>query len=110
MIEFIKNIFSNKSKSITVNDFDKILKGGQVNLLDVRTVPEYRKGHIKGARNFPLNTITAYQGDSSKPVYVICHSGLRSWRVANILRKMGYDAINVKGGMMAYQGKLIGGK
>ena len=40
----------------------------------------------------------------------MCHSGTRIKRAAKHLSQKGYDAISVKGGMMAWQGKIIGGK
>lgn len=79
-------------------------------MLDVRSPQEYARGHIKGARLFPLEQLDTYQGKKDSPVYVICHSGVRSKRGAKLLREKGYDAISVKGGMMAWQGKIIGGK
>ena len=44
-----------------------------------------------------------------KPIYLICHSGARSKRGAKLLQQKGYEAISVKGGMMAWHRKIIGG-
>ena len=33
----------------------------EVVLLDVRTPAEYRSGHIRGAKNVPLNRISQYE-------------------------------------------------
>ena len=79
-------------------------------LLDVRTAQEYIGGHIKGARLFSLDRIHTYEGKKDKSIYLICHSGARSKRAAKILKAKGYDAISVKGGMLAWHGKIVGGK
>lgn len=67
-------------------------------------------GHIKGARLFPLDRIYTFEGKKDSSVYLICHSGARSKRAAKLLSQKGYDVISVKGGMMAWQGKIIGEK
>ena len=56
-------------------------------LLDVRTAQEYARGHIKGARSYPLDRLNTYQGIKDKPIFLICHSGARSKRGAKLLNK-----------------------
>lgn len=107
MLDFFKKLFQNTSKSISTGELEDLLKKKKITLLDVRTPQEYHGGHIKEARNFPLDQIHTYQAPKDKTVYVICQSGMRSKRAANVLSKEGYDVINVKGGMMAYKGKTI---
>lgn len=110
MITFLKKFFSSSFKSISTKDLEAILAKKKITLLDVRTKEEYQGGHIKEARNFPLDQIQAYRHPVSEPVYLICQSGMRSKRAAKTLTKMGYDVVNITGGMSAYTGKIIGGK
>ena len=63
-------------KSITVPELKEKLLEKPV-LLDVRTPVEYRGGHIKGAKNIPLQGINRYDGDKEKTVYVIGEAGLK---------------------------------
>lgn len=96
-------------QSITIAE----LKGkltSSIQLIDVRTPNEYRGGHIRQAKNVPLQRITSFKGDQDKPVYVICQSGMRSKQATKELNKMGYQAINVRGGMNQWLDKTIGGK
>ncbi|MFS0926984.1 rhodanese-like domain-containing protein [Enterococcus durans] len=96
-------------QSITIAE----LKGkltSSIQLIDVRTPNEYRGGHIRQAKNVPLQRITSFKGDQAKPVYVICQSGMRSKQATKELKKMGYQAINVRGGMNQWLDKTIGGK
>jgi len=66
----------------------------------------YDKGHIKGAVWFDIKTIC--QPDNLKKiptdrkVVVVCNDGQRGTTVAAILRMLGYDAVNLLFGMMAW--------
>ncbi len=72
--------------------------------LDVRTVEEYLEGHIDGFVNIPVDELRQSIGelDKSKPVYVICQSGLRSYIATRILIGNGFDAYNFAGGFRFY--------
>ena len=41
--------------------------------------------------------------DKSKPVYVHCHSGLRSYIACRLLSGLGFDAYNLSGGYRLYE-------
>ncbi|WP_165005695.1 MULTISPECIES: rhodanese-like domain-containing protein [unclassified Enterococcus] len=96
-------------KTISIQELQGRLADSPV-LLDVRTPSEYRSGHIKQAKNVPLQKINGYNGEKDKTVYVICQSGMRSKQAAKELTKAGYDVINVRGGMNQWTGQLAGGK
>ena len=78
-----------------------------IQLLDVRTPTEFRRGHIKNAKNVPLTEIRSYTPATKETLYVICQSGVRSKIAAKKLKKKGYNVINVRGGMRAWTGKII---
>lgn len=78
-------------------------------LVDVRTSQEYNQGHIPGSINIPLQEITEiFQKipDKNTPLFVYCHSGMRSAKAANILARAGYQAVKNIGGIMLYNGSL----
>ena len=82
-------------------------------LLDVRTDEEYRRGHIGGARNIPVEKIDNAVNllhDKSAPIFVYCQSGSRARRAASKLRKLGYVEVYNIGGIEQYQGQLQRGK
>ncbi|TCD45925.1 rhodanese-like domain-containing protein [Streptococcus sp. X16XC17] len=108
MFRFFKKIFPKSSESISTDELEAILKDEKVRLLDVRTPKEYRSGHIRQARSFPLDLIPTYQESKDGKIYVICQSGMRSKRAASMLAAKGYEVINVRGGMSAYHGKIVG--
>ena len=78
-------------------------------LLDVRTVEEYRDGHIPGSRNVPLQSIGQVSdliSDRETPLYVYCRSGARSSQAVSLLRQMGYSKANNIGGITAWKGQV----
>ena len=95
-----------KIDSISTSELEQKLKE-KIQLLDVRTPSEYRRGHIKGAKNVPLNEIARYTPATIETLYVICRSGVRSKMAAKKLKKKGYDVVNVQGGMSAWTGKVV---
>ena len=95
-----------KVDSISTIELEQKLKEN-IQLIDVRTPGEFRRGHIKNAKNVPLNEIGQFTPITDETVYVICHSGARSKLAAKILKKKGYDVINIQGGMHAWRGKTV---
>lgn len=78
-------------------------------LVDVRTVQEYREGHIPESRNVPLqqlDKIVSVVKDKDTQLFVYCYSGSRSRQAASILRQMGYANVKNIGGIAAYSGKV----
>ncbi|MGE2735723.1 rhodanese-like domain-containing protein [Mycolicibacterium vaccae] len=73
-------------------------------LLDVREDDEWQRGHAPGAQHIPMGEIPARLGelDREAQVYVVCHLGGRSQRVAQYLAQQGFAPINVAGGMEAW--------
>lgn len=73
-------------------------------LLDVREDDEWRRGHAAGAQHIPMGEVPArlQEIDPEAKLYVICHLGGRSMRVAQYLQRNGYRPVNVNGGMQAW--------
>lgn len=65
-------------------------------LIDVREESEYAEGHIPGAINIPLRTLSQNldKVPADQPVFVYCASGLRAATALTSLGLLGYD--NVK--------------
>jgi rhodanese-related sulfurtransferase len=92
----------NKSESI-----QEFVKKGAI-IIDVRSPGEFAGGHIKGAKNIPLNEIGAKINEIkklNKPVIACCASGMRSSQATSILKQNGVDTIN-GGGWQSLQSKL----
>lgn len=79
----------------------------EVQIVDVRTLAEYRSNHIAGARHLALATFTesniaALNLDPSRPVVTICLSAHRSIPATRKLRALGFDTRQLSGGMKAW--------
>ena len=100
----IENIANGVLKQWHLEDVDKLPRDGSVTLLDTRTVGEYAGGHIDGFSNIPVDELRERLGelDKSKPVYVICQSGLRSYIACRILSGYGFECYNFSGGFRFY--------
>ncbi|MFD7299728.1 rhodanese-like domain-containing protein [Streptomyces pharetrae] len=78
-------------------------------LLDVREDDEWQAGHAEGALHIPISDFVARYGEltGAAPqdgrVNVICRSGGRSAQVTMYLAQQGIDAVNVDGGMQAWE-------
>ncbi len=91
MLGFLKKL-SGKSSP----DYKELVKDGAL-IIDVRTVEEYRSGHISGSKNYPLdqirNQVQAIK-KLNKPVITVCRSGARSGVARNILKSAGVEVYN----------------
>ena len=101
----IENIESGIVKQFHFDELDKLPKDGSVTLLDTRTQSEYARGHVDGFINIPVNDLRENidKLDKSKPVYVMCQSGLRSYISCRILAGEGFDGYNFSGGYRFYE-------
>ena len=100
----IQNIRAGLVKQFHWDDVAGLPRDGSVTLLDVRNPGEYAAGHIDGAINIALDGLREHLGelDRSRPVYVNCFSGMRSYIACRILAGNGFDVYNLSGGWRFY--------
>lgn len=75
-------------------------------VLDVRTVDEWKSGHIAGARHIPLPALTTRLSELPRDsaLAVVCGSSYRSSIAACLLEQHGFTRLqNVMGGMSAFR-------
>ncbi|MFD6414944.1 rhodanese-like domain-containing protein [Streptomyces sp. NPDC060194] len=79
-------------------------------LLDVREDDEWKAGHAEGALHIPMSDFVARFGELTEAVseenprvHVVCRVGGRSAQVTQYLVGQGIDAVNVDGGMLAWE-------
>ena len=75
-------------------------------LVDVREPMEHEQSRIEGAILIPLGTLEQRLGEipRHRPVVVHCQSGGRSARASELLRRHGFEAHNLLGGIRAWRG------
>ena len=103
-------IFAN-FESIEANQAIYLLENDDnVTLLVVRTIEEYKRGHLRDATLIPLQALSENLGMlkqyKDKKIIVYCRTGSRSVSASRILEKNGFTPLNVKGGII----QLIGAK
>lgn len=100
-----ENVIYGKVKQFFWHDVDSLPRDGSVTLLDVRTKTETARGMINGFKNIPLDNLRQNLDliPKDKPVYVHCHSGLRSYIACRILSGRGFDCYNLAGGWRLYE-------
>ena len=106
MLGFVaENIVSGKLKQFFWHDVENLPRDGSVFLLDTRTPFEVMQGKIDGFVNIPLDSLRERLDEIPKdrPIYVHCHSGLRSYLACRILTGNGYDCYNLAGGWRLYE-------
>ena len=100
----IENVLTGKVKTFHWHDVATLPRDGSVTLLDVRTPAERAAGAIDGFTGIPLDELRQHldELDPSKPIYVHCQSGLRSYLACRILSGHGFDCYNLTGGYRFY--------
>jgi len=86
----------------------KIDRGDKFVLIDVREPHEYRICHIPFARLIPLGELPKRLSelDPAEEIVAHCKSGMRSAKAVDLLKKNGFRARNMKGGILAWSDKV----
>lgn len=93
-------------RQISVEEAKQAMDGKNAQFVDVRTEAEYASGRAPRTVNLPLDSLEENMArlDRSKPIYVICQTGRRSQKAAELLEKNGFkDLYNVEGGTTAWE-------
>jgi len=93
---------SSQNPSMQADEFSK--RRMEFHLLDVREDDEWAAGHIDGAQHIRLGELSARLGELPKErtIVAVCRSGSRSGAAVSGLRKLGYQAENLEGGVNAW--------
>jgi rhodanese-related sulfurtransferase len=85
----------------------KIVKEKTIQLVDIRTSFEYKRGHIASARNIDYmgrgfcEKFNAY--NKNKPLYLYCRSGNRSRKAVHLLEQEGFTKVfDLEGGILEW--------
>jgi hydroxyacylglutathione hydrolase len=83
----------------------------KLQLVDVRTPPEFERYHVDGAINISAPEVRTRHNelDPSLPVVTVCGTGHRSSMAASILKQNGFERVmNAAGGMTGYAAAGLG--
>lgn len=100
----LSNLKDNLLKQCFYDDLNNLDDSNAI-LLDVRTKKEYLYSPTKHSINIPLDELRDNVSllSKDKKIYIICHSGVRSYNAYRILSNLGYDCYNFSGGYIFYQ-------
>ena len=96
-------------KEISTTEVQRRLEAGeQLHLIDVREEFEVQDGHIPGVVNIPLGTLPERLNelDKNQSYIMVCRSSARSGQATAFLEEKGFDATNMVGGMLAWEGEV----
>jgi rhodanese-related sulfurtransferase len=101
------------ARFITTSELEQLLpmiEKGECVLLDIRTVSEFRIGHIRYARLIPVDEIErrSEELDRNKKLVIYCRSGKRCLRALSVLGEKGIEGVQVlEGGLERWRGDLV---
>ena len=101
------------ARFIATSELERLLpmvEKGECLLLDIRTVSEFRSGHIRYARLIPVDEIErrSEELDRSKKLVIYCRSGKRCQRALSVLSEKGHQEVLVlEGGLERWRGDLV---
>jgi rhodanese-related sulfurtransferase len=105
-MNIFKSLFGSSATNLTAADAKTHMDSNQpFFILDVRQPDEFRAGHIAGAKLIPLNELRSRMGELPKDTRIlcVCRSGSRSGAAVGQLNSAGFNALNLRGGMMGWQ-------
>lgn len=104
------------AQTVTYDDVVAGLQKGSIVLVDIREPNEFVAGHVPGAVNLPLSSLTpaALPKPADKTVVIMCRSGNRSGKLAQMLPSVGRtDIVDYSGAMIDWTrrgGAVVTGK
>lgn len=94
--------------TVTPDEFNVRIHQPEFYLVDVRTPDEFKTGHIEGAHNLDVQNpdfeeLAKKELPTDKIIAVYCGSGKRSAMASEKLAALGFDILNLKGGLAAWK-------
>ncbi len=99
-------------QNINQTDFKKLQADKNTVIIDVRTPGEIKEGYIKGTSKFIDISDPQFEQkinalDKSKNYIMVCRSGARSGRAAQLMAGKGFKKVyNLSGGVLNWSGGL----
>ncbi|MGI8920508.1 MAG: rhodanese-like domain-containing protein [Solirubrobacteraceae bacterium] len=82
----------------------ELLAEGSIQIIDVREGYEREAGYIAGSRHIELERLASETQtiDRDRPVVFQCRLGARAGMATQAFRAAGYEAFNLRGGLLAW--------
>jgi len=97
-----------RGEKLSILQATQLINQGKGVILDVREPAAFAEGHLRDAKNIPLNELPNRIGEldkfKSKAVIAVCQAGVQSAKAAAQLKKAGFnEAFSLDGGVAAWQ-------
>jgi rhodanese-related sulfurtransferase len=105
-MNIFKALFGSSTSNLSAVEAKVRMDGAQpLFILDVRQPEEFRAGHIAGAKLVPLNELNRRMDELPRETEIlcVCQSGSRSSAATRQLTGAGFNALNLRGGMIGWQ-------
>ena len=103
---FASGLAPTKSVTDVKQIVDDPMEAAKYTIVSVRSAEHYAKGHVPGAINIPWKTIAKEENlkklPKDKPIITYCYTGHTGQVACTILNLLGYEAYNMKYGMMGW--------
>jgi len=108
LISIIKTMTSG-SQALTPLTATQMINKQDAQVVDLRAVADFNKGHIHGAINIPFTKLKDSTKDLEKyqqsPIIMVCATGMQSGSAAILMRKHGFQQVHkLKGGIQSWTG------
>lgn len=104
LIEFLRS--KRSSFHVGPTEAVQLINRHNAVVIDIRPEETYGKGHIVDSVCIPAHELSSatkkldkYKG---KPVILVCNTGMQTQKIAASLKKQGYTAFSLSGGMRAW--------
>ena len=106
LVSLIKTITSG-TKSLTPMLLTQMMNKEQAQVIDLRAIADFNKGHIPGSVNIPFTKIKDSIKDLEKykqnPIIMVCATGMQAGNAAMQLRKHGFEQVHkLQGGIQTW--------
>jgi len=94
-------------RDVDIHELKSTLDAGKIHLFDVRSRSEHYAAHVPAATLLPIAELQAgrraeVEALRGEEIWLICQSGGRSSKAADLLVAEGYTVVNVTGGTGAW--------
>jgi len=92
------------SQDITTTELKTLIPGAKI--IDIRDNYQFNLGSIPTSINIPMNFLLTNPDSyltKNNTYYIYCEYGSRSKNVCNVLKRKGYNVVNILGGFSEYK-------
>jgi glyoxylase-like metal-dependent hydrolase (beta-lactamase superfamily II)/rhodanese-related sulfurtransferase len=93
---------------VTIEELERLLAAGEIEVLDVREADERDAGFIPGTGHLPYRSVRQAAENGlcgGRPILTLCESGARATVAASVLVACGLDARPVEGGIGTWRAR-----